>query len=100
MAERAGPGAAMRRGDLRRRPLQHRGFHHQRSRIVRAYERRTARGITGAMRIAHLADAFRLRAEVHGMGNYSQHLCMAIPNTTYYESLVMSTEVGREAVVD
>ena len=57
-------------------------------------------GITGAMRIAHLADAFRLRAEVHGMGNYSQHLCMAIPNTTYYESLVMSNVVTREAVVD
>ena len=57
-------------------------------------------GITGAMRIAHLAEAFRLRAEVHGMGNYSQHLCMAIPNTTYYESLVMSSEVTREAVVD
>jgi len=52
------------------------------------------------MRIAHLADAFRLRAEVHGMGNYSQHLCMAIPNTTYYESLVTSTEVTREAIVD
>lgn len=57
-------------------------------------------GITGAMRIAHLAEAFRLRAEAHGMGNYSQHLCMAIPNTTYYESLVMSTNVTREAVVD
>ncbi len=57
-------------------------------------------GITGAMRIAHLADAFRLRAEVHGMGNYSQHLCMAIPNTTYYESLVTSTRVKREPVVD
>src|SRR5438270_13432978 len=57
-------------------------------------------GITGAMRIAHLADAFQLRAEVHGMGNYSQHLCMAIPNTTYYESLVTSPEVTREAVVD
>ena len=57
-------------------------------------------GITGAMRIAHLADAFRLRAEVHGMGIYSQHLCMAIPNTTYYESLVMSTTVRRETVVD
>jgi L-alanine-DL-glutamate epimerase-like enolase superfamily enzyme len=57
-------------------------------------------GITGAMRIAHLADAFRLRAEVHGMGNYSQHLCMAIPNTTYYESLVTSAMVTREAVVD
>ena len=50
-------------------------------------------GITGAMRIAHLADAFRLRAEVHGHGHYSQHLCMAISNTTYYESLVMSTNV-------
>jgi L-alanine-DL-glutamate epimerase-like enolase superfamily enzyme len=57
-------------------------------------------GITGAMRIAHLADSFRLRAEVHGMGNYSQHLCMAIPNTTYYESLVTSLSVTREAVVD
>jgi hypothetical protein len=34
------------------------------------------------------------------MGIYSQHLCMAIPNTTYYESLVMSTKVRREAVVD
>ena len=57
-------------------------------------------GITGAMRIAHLADSFRLRAEVHGPGLYSQHLCMAIPNTTFYESLVTSTRVVREAVVD
>ncbi|HLJ67016.1 MAG TPA: enolase C-terminal domain-like protein [Chloroflexota bacterium] len=57
-------------------------------------------GITGAMRIAHLADAFRLRAEVHGMGNYSQHLCMAISNTTYYESLITSTTARREPVVD
>jgi len=56
-------------------------------------------GITGAMRIAHLADSFRLRAEVHGMGNYSQHLCMAIPNCTYYESLVTSNPVIREARV-
>ena len=56
-------------------------------------------GITGAMRIAHLADSFRLRAEVHGPGIYSQHLCMAIPNTTYYESLVTSTRVVREPVV-
>jgi L-alanine-DL-glutamate epimerase-like enolase superfamily enzyme len=57
-------------------------------------------GITGAMRIAHTADAFRLRAEVHGPGLYSQHLCMAIPNTTYYESLVTSPQVVREPVVD
>src|SRR5205085_11623705 len=57
-------------------------------------------GITGAMRIAHLADAFRLRAEAHGGGLVHAHLCMAIPNTTYYESLVMTNPVVREANVD
>jgi L-alanine-DL-glutamate epimerase-like enolase superfamily enzyme len=57
-------------------------------------------GITGAMRIAHLADAFRLRAEVHGPSLYSQHLCMAIPNTTYYESLVTAITVSRDPAVD
>jgi L-alanine-DL-glutamate epimerase-like enolase superfamily enzyme len=57
-------------------------------------------GITGAMRIAHLADAFRLRAEVHGGGLVHTHLCMAIPNTTYYESLVMTNPVAREPAVD
>lgn len=57
-------------------------------------------GITGAMRIAHLADAFRLRAEVHGPGLIHQHLCMAISNTTYYESLVLSNPVVREKCVD
>src|SRR4051795_13417631 len=57
-------------------------------------------GITGAMRTAHLADAFRLRAEVHGPGLPSQQLCMAIANTTYYESLVTSVSVARDPVVD
>src|SRR3954449_4967597 len=57
-------------------------------------------GITGAMRIAHLADAFRLRAEVHGPGLNSRHLCMAIANTTYYESLITSTTVAADPVVD
>jgi L-alanine-DL-glutamate epimerase-like enolase superfamily enzyme len=57
-------------------------------------------GFTGAMRIAHVADAFRLRAEVHGGGLMHTHLCMAIPNTTYYESLVMGNPVKREANVD
>lgn len=57
-------------------------------------------GFTGAMRIAHLADAFRLRAEVHGNTLYARHLCMAIPNTTWYESLVTSNPVVREAGVD
>ena len=53
-------------------------------------------GITGAMRIAHLADAYRLRAEVHGPTEPAVHLCMAVPNCTYYESLVTSNPVVRE----
>jgi L-alanine-DL-glutamate epimerase-like enolase superfamily enzyme len=57
-------------------------------------------GITGAMRTAHLADAYRLRAEVHGSDIPNQHLCMAISNTTYYESLVTSRTVVRERYVD
>ena len=56
-------------------------------------------GVTGAMRIAHLADSFLLRAEVHTGGLVSAHLCMAIRNTTYYESLVTSSTVERESVV-
>ena len=56
-------------------------------------------GITGAMRTAHLADSFRLRAEVHGPNIPNRHLCMAIQNTTYYESLVTSIPVQREAGV-
>jgi len=57
-------------------------------------------GMTGAMRIAHLADAFHLRAEVHSSGLLSAHLCMVIPNTTYYESLVLTNPVEREPLVD
>ena len=57
-------------------------------------------GITGAMRIAHLADAFRLRAEVHGSDLINQHLCMAIPNSTYYESLIFTNPVAQEQCVD
>jgi L-alanine-DL-glutamate epimerase-like enolase superfamily enzyme len=57
-------------------------------------------GITGAMRIAHLADAFRVRAEVLGGEVSSRHLCMAIPNTTYFESLVTANPVPKSPVVD
>jgi L-alanine-DL-glutamate epimerase-like enolase superfamily enzyme len=57
-------------------------------------------GFTGAMRIAHLADAYHLRAEVHGMGLESAHLCMAIKNNTYYESLVWGNPTTREGMVD
>jgi L-alanine-DL-glutamate epimerase-like enolase superfamily enzyme len=57
-------------------------------------------GITGALRVAHLADSYLLRAEVHGGGLPNTHLCMAIPNTTYYESLVDSNPVRRAPEVD
>ena len=57
-------------------------------------------GITGAMRTAHLADSFRLRAEVHGDGIANRHLCMAISNTTYYESLVRTNPVVRAPEID
>jgi L-alanine-DL-glutamate epimerase-like enolase superfamily enzyme len=54
-------------------------------------------GFTGAMRTAHLDDSFRLRAEPHGPTLYARHLCMAISNCTYYESLVTTNPVKREA---
>ena len=57
-------------------------------------------GITGALRIAHLAESFGLRAEVHGMGIPNQHLCMAIPNTTYYEALVWGNPIITDPSVD
>lgn len=57
-------------------------------------------GFTGAMRIAHTADSFRLRAEVHSGGLANLHLCMSIPNTTYYESHVTSNPAVREPLVD
>ncbi len=57
-------------------------------------------GVTGAMRIAHLADSFQLRAEVHGGGLVARHLVLAISNTTYYEALVTGTHVKRPAEVD
>jgi hypothetical protein len=52
------------------------------------------------MRIAHLADAYHLHAEVHGSDLVNHHLCMTISNTTYYESLVTSATVARERSVD
>ncbi len=45
-------------------------------------------GITGALRVAHLADAFKMKAEVHGGGMANLHLACAIPNNSYYEILV------------
>ena len=37
---------------------------------------------------------------MHGGGLPNVHLCMAIPNTTYYESLVMENPVVKDPFVD
>lgn len=57
-------------------------------------------GFTGALRTAHLADSFLMRAEVHGGGVANRQLCMTIPNTTYYESLIYSNPVTRPREVN
>lgn len=57
-------------------------------------------GITGALRIAHLAESFLMNAEVHGSGLLQRHLCMTIPNTTYYESRVSGNPIMVENCVD
>jgi L-alanine-DL-glutamate epimerase-like enolase superfamily enzyme len=49
-------------------------------------------GITGALKIAHLAESHAIKAQVHGMGLPNAHLCAAIPNNDFYEQLVYSTE--------
>jgi L-alanine-DL-glutamate epimerase-like enolase superfamily enzyme len=49
-------------------------------------------GFTGAIKVAHLAESFGMRAQVHGGGWNNAHLCAAIPNNDYYEELVINTE--------
>lgn len=49
-------------------------------------------GITGAMKVAHLAESFGMRAQVHGGGPANLQLCAAIPNNDYYEELVIDTK--------
>lgn len=49
-------------------------------------------GITGALKIAHLAESHAIKAQVHGMGIPNAHLCAAIPNNDFYEQLVYSSE--------
>jgi L-alanine-DL-glutamate epimerase-like enolase superfamily enzyme len=42
-------------------------------------------GITGAMKVAHAAEALGLDVEVHAPGPAHRHLMAAIRNTNYYE---------------
>jgi L-alanine-DL-glutamate epimerase-like enolase superfamily enzyme len=53
-------------------------------------------GITGAIKVAHLAESFGMRAQVHGGGYANAHICAAIPNNDYYEELVVNTEQIRK----
>lgn len=54
------------------------------------------RGVTGALRVAHLADAFQMTAEIHGGGLPNLHLAAAIPNNTYYEAMVLTNPIRVE----
>ena len=42
-------------------------------------------GITGAMKIAHIAEGFGVDAEVHAPGPAQRHLMAALRNSNYYE---------------
>lgn len=57
-------------------------------------------GITGAMRVAHLADAFQMTAEVHGGGPANLQICLAIRNNSYYETLIPCNPIEVEPGID
>lgn len=49
-------------------------------------------GITGAVKVAHLAESFGMRAQVHGVGHANLHLCAALPNNDYYEQNIIDSQ--------
>ncbi len=49
-------------------------------------------GFTGGVKVAHLAESFGMRAEVHGGGLANLHLALAVPNNSYYEDIVIDRE--------
>lgn len=49
-------------------------------------------GMTGALKVAHLAESHGMKAQVHGMGYGQAHICAAIPNNDYYEQIVRNGE--------
>jgi L-alanine-DL-glutamate epimerase-like enolase superfamily enzyme len=53
-------------------------------------------GLTGGIKVAHLAESFGMRCEVHGMGWGNAQLCAAVPNNDYYEQLVIDTQQIKE----
>lgn len=57
-------------------------------------------GFTGALRVAHLADSFQMTAQVHGHGIENLHLCMAIPNNDYYETMIRTNPIQVDPRID
>jgi L-alanine-DL-glutamate epimerase-like enolase superfamily enzyme len=62
-------------------------------------------GITPMIRIAHLAEGFRMRCEIHHGGNSlnnvaNLHVTMAIPNCEYFEVLLPDTAQKHGLVQD
>lgn len=57
-------------------------------------------GITGAMKIAHMAESFNLRAEVHGPGDIHMHLIAAFRNTSFYEAFLWDNPINEVSEVD
>ena len=49
-------------------------------------------GFTGSMKIAHTAESFGMRAQVHGGGHANAQLCAAVSNNDYYEQLIINEE--------
>lgn len=50
-------------------------------------------GITGVMKIAHVAEGFGLDVEIHGCGPPHRHCMAAIRNTNYYEMGLLHPQV-------
>jgi L-alanine-DL-glutamate epimerase-like enolase superfamily enzyme len=51
-------------------------------------------GITGVMKIAHMAEGFGLDCEIHAPGPAHRHCMAAIRNTNYYELGLLNPKVG------
>lgn len=51
-------------------------------------------GITGTMKIAHLAEAFGLDVELHAPGPAHRHCMTAIRNTNFYELALVGPKCG------
>jgi len=50
-------------------------------------------GITGGLKIAHIAEGFGIDAEVHGAGPAQRHLMAALRNSNYYEMALVHPKV-------